>query len=473
MNNRHPGLPPEIVTIILRHLRLSDLRQCLLVSSALNAAVQPLLCRFVRIQDHGVSFPYAEDNAPFLVNDAFPPDNPAIILHDLDCIEVDQHDLFPDPEWAVCRSNLPAFQISSCRVLVVNLGLPDVDFNIASVHSAPDIDDIPAQHHPPLSHPSSCNFIRTALGGVAVDKLVLRDVPLAYGRMDPDMLSVATAWTVQEVVVTFDATSTSLDHFIGLEKWRERYTCEEWTVRPCEEQIDGPVVYELESIFLPTAKDFTFVFWAPKPGVEVATECCNYLETIAADAGEHFPPCTCLSSEDHEEFDLDRHFSCWEEEFLEELAEAIVLHADTIRKVTVVNACAIVPTDSSREQTLLAISSGLATHSILEDRLRLKLRFLLAALDSEHVAQKVVDRIEFKYMKDWLGSTAWEDVFEWHEVKPWMRSRRQPLITEHFKPESPDTIKWRKEMDAQERAMLRRRRTSVKRIKPNKYKWRQ
>lgn len=146
-----------------------------------------------------------------------------------------------------------------------------------------------------------------------------------------------------------------------------------------------------------------------------------------------------------------------------------------LRKLTIVNASAIIPAGAPRKQYLFDIATGTASHAKFEDKFG---ELLAHYLFSDHGitsarAEEYAERVHFMYMKDWLQTTEWEDVFaSYKEVKPWLDFKPSGLITDYFKPHKPDAVQWRKDMDAMERIALRHRRSTMKRTKPNKYTWR-
>lgn len=470
-------LPPELLAIILRNLNLNDLHRCRLANTTFNNLVRPLLGRFLYFDDTGVTIPGT--GYQVVLERRFPPIPPTpftlealeLVSEVFERIDVRHHTAY-DEFGGCCLFRGLSVQITSCRVLSIHLGAPADESGLVSTHPyAEPFDEDPA--HPPLSHPADCHLLRTVLENTEVGKLVLRNVPIAYAGVDPDLLSHATSHTIEEVVIVFNGTRISDRIKDKIWEWEENYTCQD-EILPCFD-FDQRVIYDLEPIFLPNAGDFTFVFWTGRPAAEFATLCCSARDDFDPQDDGRPPHCDCPpSSPFHDAIDFERHYSCWEGGFLREISAAIAEHSKktSIRKITIVNASAIVPDGSNRKDALLTISMGIAKHDTFEQRFRKAFQTQLQGRVGPDKAQSLQDRVEFKSMKDWLSTSAWEDVFDAKEVKPWMDFKRHAQITDWFKPESPDDVKWRKEVDGRERVKLIHRRISARRLKPSKNSWR-
>lgn len=429
MSNSILDLPSEIMTMILRQLRRSDLGQCLFVSSAFRTLAQPLLYRYVRFDDFGVCFPYAEHKESYNGVSPSPMHKSEVTLPDIDRVEVHDHEYLRDRRCVF--DGCFHITIPSCRVLSIHLESPGDDFCVAGVHFLEMGITYPNTSHPPMKYPTDCHLFQDMFQQLTAEKLVLCNVPVAYSGVDPGLLSPATFKSIREVVVLFDAESTTTEHALEVEDWVKNHRCSEGK-RPCIPEFETRVtIHDLDPLFPPNATEFTFVFWTFKPGTEVTTCCCNALETRyrysegPAPEADHNFCCSCSCSSDDEDSEPDIHRSCWQGQFIDRVAEAIAVHAKrtTISKITIVNASAIVPEACSRSVTLRAIHAGQATHDALEGEFREALLFFLLRVGGgmEPIdAQKILDRLEFLYMRDWLAKTEWEDVFNWCVVKPWL-----------------------------------------------------
>lgn len=334
-------LPPEVVSLILGHLRPRALGQCLLVNSAFKALVFPLLSRFVLIDEF-----YGRVTFPLLGGYRCRwrgSDRPRSFPRHLSSLTVLPHEHFSAPPEGETFFNFASPpQVSSCRVLTVHLFAPDDYDNLSSAHvfngypgPAPEAEDLEDGHY---VRPLQCYMLHFALENARIDKLVLRNVPVVWGRVDPDLLSLSALQTVREAVIVLNADGMSDIHTGIIEDWN------------CSEDVEGePVCAELfESLAYPlkgsigttlprNAEELTFVFWTPKPAQEVSPSCCSASGRPTRYNDE---------SGDYGTFDRgDEHESCWEDGFWYELAEAVVpmlLHK--LRRVTIVNASSIIPT---------------------------------------------------------------------------------------------------------------------------------
>lgn len=482
MRSHLTNLPPEVLSAVFSHLRPRALRQCLLVNSAFNALVRPQLFSYVAAFD--------DTGKPFF-----------ILLYDLAIMralevtgEVDKLQPLPKElgyllvysHQHCCHREREPFSspsgsqiISSCRVLNVHLTSPNSKDSISSAHPIyfdPEGRLIDQQPVGPFLQPLQCHILHFALENARVDKLVLRNVPVIYGNVDPDLIAASAFETVKEAVLVLEIdsmneanTSTVTEHLSDCFKCSEEEHDGIEVVRPCLNpgELQRPEIGSLASAVPPNVRDLTFVFWTPRPGTDVTPSCCTPLRQCS--------DCEEDDGNGEGDGDADKQSSCWQEKFWTDLADAIapkLLHQ--LRAVTIVNASAIIPGGAVREQHVRPISTGLATHTSWEAEFRDTLSYCLTGnygIAPDQV-NTYVDRVHFKYMNEWLLSTEWEDVFTWQEVKPWLEFKRPALITDYFKPETPDAVQWRKDMGHEERISLRHKRSLMKRTKPNKYTWR-
>lgn len=373
--------------------------------------------------------------------------------------------------------------ISSCRVLKIHLASPDDMDSLTSAHSNYynlDGDEPDPTPEGPFVRSLQCHILHHSLENACIDKLVLRGVPVIYGNVNPDLFTSSAFETVKEAVLVFDIDSMNSTNASTVDTYRtDCFECSrtehegDEVLQPCFNpgQMQFAEIGDLASGVPSNVEDLTYIFWSPKPNTDITPSCCRLLEPC--------PDCEddCFGDSDPAESTRDsagEHVACWQEGFWEDLAEALaprLLHG--LRAVTIVNASAIIPVGPAQEQHVRAITTGVATHDKYETKFR---EILSEWLISEHgvapdKVKEYADRVHFKYMKDWLLSTEWEDVFSWSEVKPWLEFKRPALITDYFKPVDPNAVKWRKDMDPMERISLRHRRSTMKRTKPSKSTW--
>lgn len=454
MVDRLTNLPPEVVSLVLWHLRPRDLRQCRLVNSAFNTLVPPLYSRYLIYDGDDFTF-------PFVIPDPAAHDN--TIPRHINRLTVKPHDHCCSESRSFHQIHTGLVSFSSCQVLAVNLTPPDEEDDIASAHYR-HFDPCPSGAV--AMQPFYCSALHLALQNAKIDKLVLRNVPVAYGNVDPDLLDFAAFQTVREAVLLLDVNSMSEHNTSTLYDWYDFDDFYEPVCIAAAPELSFPEVGSLASALPPNVEDLTFVFWTTRPATEVAPFCCTTYETYS-DCG------------DDDEVDSDREpavhqFSCWEERFWRDLAAALAPKLlFELRAVTIVNASNIVLDGAARDPAFSAIESGAATHVKAEKKFRGILHGQLTkqcGMSSDE-AGDYVDRVKFKYMKDWLVSTDWEDVFTWKEVKPWLQFKRS-LITDYFKPVDRDAVKWRNNLTEAQRFQLRVERSSARKKKPNTYNWR-
>lgn len=448
LTNSWTGLPPEIVSLVLWHLRPRELGRCLLVNSAINALVRPLLSGYVVTEAENVTYPFMGEHPPRLV-----PRNVhcLTVLPHLDCYESDRIPF-------MSTSGLPL--ISSCRVLKVMLDFPDDEDHIASPHpyyfpppQEEDSDDNSVDEECISVHPLECRILHFALQDAQVAKLVLRHVPLVYGNVNPELMSSSAFCTVSEGVLVFKvgAMSQSVDGVF--EDWHMNHDEDIPLCLACPEVLNFPVIGGLDCALPPNVERLTFVFWTSRPGEEVAPPCCRVRE-----------PWDWSGAEDNRMEGSSEpeagHKSCWEEGCWRYLAEAVVpLLLHKLIRVTIVNASSIVPTRAPPQASLELISEGIARHDIFETKLRAQLYDCLRAAHNvlHDRAEELVSRVSFMYMKEWLQQTDWEDVFSWSEVRPWLNFKAPAPIADCFKPAISDGVKRKRDMDEAERFHLKHR----------------
>ncbi|EKD04796.1 hypothetical protein A1Q2_00907 [Trichosporon asahii var. asahii CBS 8904] len=472
-------LPPEVLSTVFSYLRPRALRQCLLVNSAFNTLVRPHLFRYIAAfgDEAEPCFFLLHDNsfleALAVIGDI---DEDQPIPKDLSYMCLFAHAHCCNREREPFSSPTGSPFISSCRVLNVHLALPDDEDNISSAHADyfnPGWRLVDRPLEGPYLQPLQCHILHHALEDARVDKLVLRNVPVIYGNVDPDLLPPSAAETVKEAVLVLNVDSMNEANRSLVEDYlAESFDCFEEehdgieSVRPCMEpgELERPEIGSLASAVPPNVEDLTLVFWTPRPRTDATPTCCMPV-----------PLCEeCETKDSEDTSDAEKQPSCWQEKFWNDLADTVaprLIHQ--LGAVTIVNASAIVPAGAVREQYVRPISTGVATHTTFEKKY---CNILSSRLTGEYGVQsgrvkEYVDRVHFEYMSDWLLSTEWEDVFEWSEVKPWLQFKRPALITDYFKPVDPDTVKWRKDMNPTERISLRHKRSTMKRTKPNKYTW--
>lgn len=308
--------------------------------------------------------------------------------------------------------------VSSCQVLRVMLECPDDIDNVASSHYY-HFPDLPNSYDGSYFdatvgdyicvHSVECQLLHFALEDAWVDKLVLRNVPLVYGNVDPDLLAPSATQTIREAVIVFDIEAMGLSNDERLHEWC-RFGCDGSICMNDRERLCFPNIGSIGSAVPQNVDELTFVFWTNQPTREVAPMCCYVTETYE-EGGDH------LSVPNVE------HTSCWEGKFWPNLAAAVVpLLLHKLRQITIVNARGIVPTGAQRRPVISAIWAGVGSHDALESKFRV---LLFAHLSSEadvtpEKARDCVDRVKFMYMNDWLLSTDSEDVFSPKEVKPWL-----------------------------------------------------
>ncbi|EJT45719.1 hypothetical protein A1Q1_05868 [Trichosporon asahii var. asahii CBS 2479] len=507
MGNSSTGLPPEVVSQILWHLGPPALRRCLRVNSSFNALAQrPLaacVSAYVAADGKGMTFPHikestAEQKKQQSVPQAVPPfvpqthasppitalsqlyrpqQNPAPgqssavpkrIPENLRCLTVGKHwRCYPGSRTPFAAS-LETPIISSCRVLKVLLASPDDRDHIASPHSdyfplslsarlelsevSEDDTDIPYEYVCVL--PLECQLLHFGVKDADICKLVLRNVPLVFGNVDPGLLPLTTSHRIQEAVIAFNLYSMSSSNGDAMESWYgggDDPICSE-----APEELAYPAIGSIGSGVPPNVESLTFVFWTYCPEEVSAPPCCYVRELW-----------DCMEEEEHHlDEDGDReseppHESCWEEGFWRELAVAVApLFLRNLRQLTIVNASSIVPTGAPPQATLELMSSGLFRHDVFETKFRVQ---LYDHLCSDHSvtpdkARECVGHVKFKYTKDWLLFTDWDDVFSWSEVRPWLEFKRPALITDYFKPVDAEAAKWRSDMNKAERYHLEKRR---------------
>ncbi|EKD04797.1 hypothetical protein A1Q2_00908 [Trichosporon asahii var. asahii CBS 8904] len=407
------NLPPELISSILAHLRPRALRQCLLVNSAFNVLAQHMLMMhasgYVVVDQHGVSFPLIK---------GVPEQQNSLVPENISCLTVTEHyNCYKKGRLPFASSaGLPL--VSSCRVLRIILNSPDVEDNITGSHytefSNPlDPDDfdegVDVEGKYICVHFVYCQVLHFALEEATVDKLILRNVPLVHGNVDPDFLAPSVSQTIREAVIVFDPEAASYSNNERLEDW-DQFWHDGLICKQGFGLLDYPVIGDIACSVPPNVEELTFVFWTDRPTKEVAPACC----------------CVTKSWDGYEDRFLVRnvkHTSCWEEDFWPTLAAAMVpLLLHKLRQITIVNARGIVPTGAQRRPVISAIWAGVGTHDALESKFRV---LLFAHLSSEpgvtpERARDCVDRVKFTYMNDWLLSTDSEDVFSRKEVKPWL-----------------------------------------------------
>lgn len=472
MGNSLTNLPPEVMSLVLGHLRPRDLRRCMLVNSAINALVRPCFSRYVATRGFSleVVFPLIKGSDE---NEALQhAQQSSVVSRDLSCLIVHPHDYCG--KWELSSSPSKPSSLSSCRVLRIHLGFPDHIDNIARTHIIDDIDtdedSIEPSGGPDLWH-LPCDFLLHALESARIEKLVLRKVPVIYGHVDPDLVPFPASTTVREAVMVLDVDSMSFSNEFLIYDYGTLCSTEGPICADPPEELEYPQTGSIASALPPNVEELTFVFWGPSPDKEVAPSCC-YAHEICPECPDNsgYDSGSSVSSDETEE-----QTSCWEDNFWKELAAAIAPKLlSKLRVLTIVNASGIVPDGAARQQILSAISTGVATHVKLEAKFR---KILFERLSVEHgiatdKVEECVGRVKFMYMKDWILSTDWEDVFSWAEVRPWLEFKPPALITDYFKPVDPDAVKWRKDMTRAERFELRHKRSKMKRTKPNKYTWR-
>lgn len=197
MRSDLPDLPPELISLILAQLRPRALRRCLLVNSAFHTLAQPIrsayASTYVVLDDESeVALPLLRDNTKTSIPQCAPKDVSCLTVRVHDRCSTQVRSFFPSPE----RSPL----ISSCQVLKVHLAPPDDNVHMANPHKfyfprAPwgededeyDTEDDPLEDCVMSKGPLECQVLHFALEDATITKLVLRDVPLVYGNVDPNL----------------------------------------------------------------------------------------------------------------------------------------------------------------------------------------------------------------------------------------------------------------------------------------------
>lgn len=474
MGNPSTGLPPEIISEVLQYLRPPALRRCLRVNSAFNALVQRPLAAcvsgYVVADGRGVAYPHIKDTGeeqeqqPGLLRR---PTRGRVrpVPKDIRCLTVAKHERCNSQTRKPFASSTGTPRINSCAVLQVILASPNDRDHFASPHSVyypRALTAYPESDGEPFDYPEEeaeymcvealeCQLLHFALEDATVTKLVLKDVPLVYGNVDPDLLFMSASQTIEEAVIVYKMWSMSASNDDATEDWYYHGDGEPICLQ-APERLAYPAQGSIGSAIPPNVKSLTLVFWLRRPGDEVTPLCCRVPD-----------PWDCWSDDDEDGDDgtsetEDGHESCWEGGVWRDLAVAVApLLLHKLDRVTIVNASSIVPTGEPPQATLELISDGLAKHDIVETKLRVQLYDHLRAAHnvSTDGAEELVSRVKFMYVKEWLLQSDWEDVFTWFEVRPWLEFKAPARITDYFKPTDSEGVKWRRDMDEAERFHLK------------------
>lgn len=320
MTARLTSLPPEVLAIVFSHLRPRALRQCLLVNSAFRILAIPQLYSYIDVggDTRSPTFSLLDENSMIKKEEPGRSLKPQTIPRDLSCLTVHSHEHCRERWFDTFTSPSLSSLILSCRVLKVHLGAPDDKDSIASVHARyfglNDNEGQPAII--PRVHPLHCHLLHYALEDAHIDKLVLHNVPVVYGNVDPDLLGLSAFKTVKEAVLVLNVDSMNSTNVSAID-WHssECVNCQAWLGddegwQPClqEEVLQLPKTGSMASALPPNVEELTVVFRTPRPGMEVTPSCCRALEPCS--------DCTEAGVEDDWSPDAKgRHRSCWEEEY--------------------------------------------------------------------------------------------------------------------------------------------------------------